>query len=242
MHFAYVPGAADPEGHQLLGPGRAAPSPSSVPRAPASPPSRGCCSASTSRPAGRILVDGQDIAEVQPGFAQGGDRHGPAGHGAVQRHDRLQHPLRALGGRRGGGRGGLAPGPDRPLHRDPARGLRHACRRAWPQTVGRREAARRDRPHDPEGAADPDPRRGDLGARFLHREGDPGRARPGLARTHHDRHRAPPLDRDRRRRDHRARWRPDRRAGQRMPISCAPRASMRRCGIASARPTKPARP
>ena len=64
-----------------------------------------------------------------------------------------------------------------------ARGLRHHGRRARPQALRRREAARRHRPHHPQGAADPDPRRGDERARQPHREGDPGRARPGVART-----------------------------------------------------------
>ena len=64
-----------------------------------------------------------------------------------------------------------------------AQGLRHRGRRARPEALGRREAARRHRPHDPQGAADPVARRGDLGARQPHREGDPGRARTGVART-----------------------------------------------------------
>ena len=87
----------------------------------------------------------------------------------------------------------------------PAGRLRDLGRRARAEALGRREAARRDRPHHPQGPADPGPRRGHLGARFVHREGDPGRARPGQPRPHDARHRAPPLDRDRRRRDHRAR-------------------------------------
>ena len=36
-------------------------------------------------------------ARVHPGLAARGDRDRPAGHGAVQRHDLLQHPLRAPG-------------------------------------------------------------------------------------------------------------------------------------------------
>ena len=57
------------------------------------------------------------------------------------------------------------------------RRLRHPGRRARAETFGRREAARRDRPHHPEGAADPDPRRGDLGARHDDRARDPVGAR-----------------------------------------------------------------
>ena len=81
------------------------------------------------------------------------------------------------------------PGPRRPRRsciaaatrgRDPRadhgapRGLRHGRRRARLQAVGRREAADRDRPRAAQGPADPDPRRGDLGAR--HRL---GAAHPG---------------------------------------------------------------
>ena len=51
--FALRPGAADPQGHQLRGAGRARRSPSSARPAPASRPSRGCSSASTTSPAGR---------------------------------------------------------------------------------------------------------------------------------------------------------------------------------------------
>ncbi len=43
---------------------------------------------------GRILIDGQDIAEVDSEKSPRGNRDRPAGHRAVQRHDRLQHRLR----------------------------------------------------------------------------------------------------------------------------------------------------
>ena len=45
-------------------------------------------------------------------------------------------------------------------------GLRRACRRARREAVGRPAPARRDRPRHAQGRADPDPRRGDLGARL----------------------------------------------------------------------------
>ena len=51
------------------------------------------------------------------------DRHRPAGHGAVQRHHRLQYRLRPRGGRPGRGRGGGQGRGDRPLHRRFAAGL-----------------------------------------------------------------------------------------------------------------------
>ena len=139
-------------------------------------------------------------------------RHGPAGHRAVQRHHPLQHPLRPLGGDRRRGRGGRAARADRRLHPDVAARLRDRGRRARPEAVRRREAARRHRPHHPEGAADPAARRGDLRARQPHRAGNPGCAGARFAQPHHARDRAPALDHRRRRRDHRARQRGDRRA------------------------------
>ena len=98
------------------------------------------------------------------------------------------------------------------LHQRRAEGLRDRGRRARPEAVGRREAARRDRPHHPEGAADPAARRGDVGARQPHREGNPGRAGAHLEEPHLARDRAPAVDHRRRRRDHRARPGPHRRA------------------------------
>ena len=85
-------------------------------------------------------------------------------------------------------------------------------RRARAQAVGRRKAARRDRAGDPEGAEDPDVRRGDLGARHQDRARDPGEPRRGVGRAHDPGHRPPPVDGCRRRRDPGARSRPDRRA------------------------------
>ena len=85
-------------------------------------------------------------------------------------------------------------------------------RRARPEALGRREAARRHRPRDPEGPAHPDLRRGDLGARHPDRAGDPGQPRAGLRRPHHAGHRPPPVDGRRCRRDPGAGGRPHRRA------------------------------
>ncbi len=80
-------------------------------------------------------------------------------------------------------------------------GYGHARRRARPEALRRREAARRDRPHDPQEPAHPDPRRGDERARQPHRAGHPDRAARRLGQPHHAGHRAPALDRHRRRRD-----------------------------------------
>ena len=56
--------------------------------------------------AGRITIDGQDIRAGHADFAARGDRHGPAGHRAVQRLDPLQYPLRPRRRERRGGAGG----------------------------------------------------------------------------------------------------------------------------------------
>ncbi len=156
---------------------------------------------------GRILIDGQDIRNVTQIIAAGLDRHGAAGHRAVQRHHPLQHPLRPLGRHRCRSRTGGAACADRPLHPDVAEGIRDPGRRARPETVGRRKAARRDRAHRAQGAADPGARRGDLGARQPYRARNPGGAGAGIAQPHLARHRAPAVDDRRRRRNHRARSR-----------------------------------
>ncbi len=101
---------------------------------------------------GRILIDGQDIARRDAEIAAPGHRHGAAGHRAVQRHHPLQHPLRPLGGERRRGGGGGQARADRPLHPPCAARLRDRSRRARPEAVRRREAARRDCAHHPEGA------------------------------------------------------------------------------------------
>ena len=126
-------------------------------------------------------------------------------------------------------------GADRHLHREPAQGLRHAGRRARPEALGRREAARRHRPHHPQGPADPHPRRGDLGARHQDRAGHPVGARRRLGQPHDAGHRAPALDRRQRRRDHRPARRRHRRARHPPRAARARRPLRRRCGTASAR-------
>ena len=104
-------------------------------------------------------------------------------------------------------RGSGAARADRQLHPHVAERLRDRSRRARPEIVRRRKAARRHRAHDPESAADPAARRGDVGARQPHREGNPGCARARVAQPHHAGDRAPALHHRRRRRDHRARHR-----------------------------------
>ena len=173
--------------------------------------------------AGAITIDGQDLRDVSQTSLARRDRPGAAGHRAVQRYDRRQHRLRPAGRGAGRDRGRGARGPDPRLHHDPARSLRDDGRRARPEALGRREAAGRDRAHGAEGPADPDLRRGDLRARQPHRAHDPGRAAPPVVRPHHADHRAPALDRGRRRPDPGARARPCGRAGPPRAAAGAPR-------------------
>ena len=79
--------------------------------------------------------------------------------------------------------------------------LRHAGRRARRPALGRAAATHRDRARDAEGRADPAARRGDLGARHRVGKAGAGGAAQSDARPDDDRHRASPLDRDRRRSD-----------------------------------------
>ena len=144
--------------------------------------------------AGAIAINGIDIRDLVQTSLRGCDRHRPAGHGALQRHDLLQHPVRpARCDARGRDRCGQSGAHPR-FHREPAGRIRSAGGRARAQAFRRREAARRDCARDIEGPAHPDLRRGDLGARFEIGESDPGRARPHCARPHDARHCAPALD------------------------------------------------
>ena len=131
-----------------------------------------------------------------------GDRHRAAGHGAVQRHDLLQHPLRpARRDARGGDR--------RRRARRTSTTSSRACPTATRRMVGerglklsggekQRVAIARAMLKNPrilifdEATSALDSRVG---------EGDPGRARPHRARPHHARHRPPAVDRHGRRPD-----------------------------------------
>ena len=131
-------------------------------------------------------------------------------------------------GRRGGA-GGPDPRPDRLA----AGGLRHAGRRARLPLLRRREAAHRDRPHDPAQPAGAGPRRGDLGARHRDRARPSRQALDELSRgPHDDRDRAPPLDDPRRRPDRRARRRADRRARHARRAARSSAGATRRCSAA----------
>ncbi len=72
-----------------------------------------------------------------------------------------------------------------------------------------------------------------------HRAADPDGASPGLRRAHHPDHRAPPLDRGRRRSDPGARARPGDRAGPPPAAAGARAAPTPRCGRASRKRRRP---
>ena len=190
---------------------------------------------------GRILIDGQDIAKVTQNSLR--QAIGMVPQDTVLFNDTIRYNIRY--GRWEASDAEVEEaaraGADRPLHPPLAQGLRDRGRRARPEALRRREAARRHRPHHPEGAADPGAGRGDLRARQPHRKGNPGRARARLQGPHHAGDRAPALHHRRRRRDHRARPGRDRRA--RHPSACcSPRAGFTpACGTASARRRRRAR-
>ena len=137
------------------------------------------------------------------GLAAPADRHRAAGRVPVRRHDPREHRLwparrraRPRSSRRPAARGSTSMIADLPD------GLDTVDRRARRQALGRPEAAPRHRAHVPEEPADPDPRRGDLGARHRDRAGDPALAGRAVARAHDAGDRAPPGD-DPERRPHR---------------------------------------
>ena len=151
--------------------------------------------------AGRILIDGQDLRALTQDSLRGAIGLVPQDTVLFNETIGANIAYGRPGASPGGDRGGRARRADPRLRREPAGRLPDAGRRARPQALRRREAARRDRAHGAQGPADPDLRRGDLGAQFAYRAPDPGRAAARLGRPHHADHRAPPVDRGRCRRD-----------------------------------------
>ena len=118
---------------------------------------------------GRILIDGQDIRNVTQASLRASI--GMVPQDTVLFNDTIRYNIRY--GRWDATDAEVEQAAQLaqidPLHPDVAEGLRDPGRRARPETIGRREAARRDRAHGSQGAADPGARRGDLGARQPHR-------------------------------------------------------------------------
>jgi ABC-type transport system involved in Fe-S cluster assembly fused permease/ATPase subunit len=108
---------------------------------------------------GRITIDGQDIRQVTQGSLR--RAIGIVPQDTVLFNDTVEYNIAyGRGGERRQGRAHPR------LHHVDADGLRHRRRRTRAEAVRRREAARGHRPHAAQEPADPDLRRGHLGARF----------------------------------------------------------------------------
>ena len=180
---------------------------------------------------GRITIDGQDIRDVQQASLRAAI--GIVPQDTVLFNDTIEYniALRPAGrDARRDRRGGEARADPR-LRRAPARGLRDAGRRARPQAVRRREAARRHRARRSQGAAHPDLRRGDVARSTRSAEKAIQAELRAIAREPHDAHdRAPAVDDRRRRRDPRPR-RTAASSSAARTRRCSPRtASTRGCG------------
>ena len=125
---------------------------------------------------GRIAIDGQDIRDVTQESLRAAI--GVVPQDTVLFNDTIRYNIAygRPGASQDGDRACRAAGAGARFRRCAAGRLRHARRRARPEAVGRREAARGDRPHHPEGPAHPDPGRGDQRAGYAHRAGHPGGA------------------------------------------------------------------
>ena len=157
VQFGYRARPGDPEGASTSPCRPAASWRSSGRPARASPPSAACCSASTMCTGGRVLIDGQDIRDVTQDSLRAAI--GVVPQDTVLFNDTIRYNIAY--GRPGASQeeiehaARLAQVHD--FVQSPARRLRHAGGRARAEAVGRREAARGDRAHHPEGSAHPDP-------------------------------------------------------------------------------------
>ena len=154
---------------------------------------------------GAVEIDDVDVRRIKLASLGRDHRRGDPGDLPVPRLGPRQPPLRQARGDRGRAHrrrdGRLDP---RAGHGAP-RGLRHDRRRARLQAVGWREAAAGDRPGPAQGPADPDPRRGDLGARHRLGAAHPARLRAPDGGPDDDRHRPSAVDDPAGRPDHRVR-------------------------------------
>ena len=195
---------------------------------------------------GRVLVDGQDIANVRLR-----DYRSHVGvvmqdnflfDGTIKREHRVQQTGRdARRDPRGGAHRAL-----RRVRRPLREGLRHDRRRARREAVRRPAPARRDRARRARRSTNSHPRRGDVEPRQRERGADSRRTPLAAPRPHDVRHRASALDDRERRSDSRAgEWR-DRRARHasrahrhRRALSAAVREAVRRgAGSSSSIPAR----
>ena len=137
---------------------------------------------------------------MQPGQPARGDRHRAAGHGALQRHaSTTTSPTAGPGATHDEIVAAARLAQIHDFIASTARGLRDAGRRARPQALRRREAARRHRPRDAQGPAHPDLRRGDSALDSKSEKAIQAELRR-IAREPHDADDRPPAVDDRRRR------------------------------------------
>ena len=115
--------------------------------------------------AGRILIDGTDIATVNLQSLRRQIGVVPQHTAPLQRHGCREHRLRPHRRRSGRDRARRPDGPGARLRHPPARRLCHPDRRPGPAPLGRPAPAPGPRPRSVEGPARPDPRRGHLDVR-----------------------------------------------------------------------------
>ena len=99
---------------------------------------------------GRVTIDGQDIRDVTQKSLRAA--LGVVPQDTVLFNDTILYNIRygRAGRQRRGGARGRAPGADRRFHPGSAGRLSHHGRRARPEALRRREAARRHRAHHPQ--------------------------------------------------------------------------------------------
>ena len=162
---------------------------------------------------GRVLVDGHDLRDLDSHALRSQLGIVPQEGYPVLGHDPRERGVRAAGCVARGDRGGGAGGRRRAVHRSASERDRDGDRRAGRAALGRPAAAGVVRAGAARGAADPDPRRGDLERGRADRAGDRGGAGAAAPWPDGDRDRAPALDDQAGGEDRGARARRDRRDG-----------------------------
>ena len=152
-------------------------------------------------------------ARLQPARPARERGAGEPGRAAVQRLDPQQHRVRRrqAGSRKAVEAAAKAAYVDEFANELP-QGLDTPVGDRGALAVGRPAPAHRHRARAAQGCADPDPRRGDVGARQRIRAAHPAGAGRAHAQPHHAGHRASPVHHRARRRNHRHGRRPHRRA------------------------------
>ena len=170
---------------------------------------------------GAVRVGGVDVRDVTLQSLE--DAVGYVTQDAHMFHDTIrdQPPLRAPGGRRGGGLGRVGGRAGGPPGARTARRARHRRRRPRLPPVRRRAAAAGDRPAAAQGTVDRGARRGDRAPRQRVRVRGAAGPRRGARGTHLAGDRPPALDGAQRRPDPGARRGPDRGVGH-PPATCSP--------------------